>query len=127
MDIYQWLLRQNSFKVSDTGYFLYVNGKSDRKAFDGKLEFDVSLIAYKGSDGWIPEVLHKIKKCLESAEIPSASATCEFCSYREFAGRAFREAILDNKDERAVGRKSKPIKINEASEKEEKHDTGSLF
>ena len=127
MDIYQWLLRQNGFKVSDTGYFLYVNGKADRKAFDGKLEFDVSLIAYKGDDSWIPEVLRNIKKCLESAEIPSASPTCEFCSYREFAGRAFREAILDGKDKKSVVRKSKLIKINEPSKKEEKHDTSSLF
>jgi len=32
MEIYQWLLRQNGLKVSDTGYFVYCNGKTDRKA-----------------------------------------------------------------------------------------------
>src|SRR3989344_5038027 len=34
LEIYQWLFRQNGFKVSPTGYFVYVNGKSDAKAFD---------------------------------------------------------------------------------------------
>jgi len=43
-------LRNNGFKVSDTGYFVYANGKKDLKAFDGKLEFDVDLLDYTGSD-----------------------------------------------------------------------------
>ena len=30
MEVYQWLFRQNNFKVSDTGYFVYANGKRDR-------------------------------------------------------------------------------------------------
>lgn len=38
IEIYQWLFRQNEFKVSNIGYFVYANGKSDAKAFDGKLE-----------------------------------------------------------------------------------------
>ena len=53
MEVYQWLLRQNEFEVSDTGYFVYVNAYKDRAAFDGKLEFDVRIIPYKGSDGWV--------------------------------------------------------------------------
>lgn len=35
MEIYQWLLRKNGYKVSDTGYFVYCNGKTDKEAFDG--------------------------------------------------------------------------------------------
>src|SRR3989338_4560755 len=27
MEMYQWLFRRNGFEVSDTGYFVYVNGK----------------------------------------------------------------------------------------------------
>ncbi len=131
MEIYQWLLRQNGFKVSDTGYFLYVNGKSDRKAFDGKLEFDVSLIAYKGNDGWIPDVLHNIKKCLKSSEIPSAGSTCEFCSYRENAGRAFRSAIeaktVGNEEKKKVVHKRDDEKEINKKDKPEIHKTDSLF
>lgn len=81
MEIYQWLLRQNGFKVSDTGYFVYCNGKRDREAFDGRLEFDIKLIPYTGSDKWIPQTLSEIKKCLDNDEIPKASPNCEYCKY----------------------------------------------
>lgn len=83
MEVYQWLLRQNGFKVSDTGYFVYANGKRDREAFDGKLEFDVTLIAYEGKDSWVEPILEKIKKTLEGSEIPKAGADCDYCKYRE--------------------------------------------
>lgn len=81
MEIYQWLFRQNGFQVSPTGYFVYVNGKTDRKAFDGRLEFDVAVIPYEGDDSWIEETLHDLKACLEDDSIPNASPDCEFCTY----------------------------------------------
>ena len=34
MEVYQWLLRKNGYDVSDTGYFVYCNGKKDVKAFE---------------------------------------------------------------------------------------------
>jgi len=49
IEIYQWLFRKNGFKVSDVGYFVYCNGKRDKEAFDGKLEFDIDVIPYKGT------------------------------------------------------------------------------
>ena len=81
MEVYQWLLRQNGFKVSDTGYFVYANGKRDREAFDGKLEFDIKLIPYEGKADWIEKTLMNMKKCLDTNEIPKASPTCEYCTY----------------------------------------------
>src|SRR4030042_3060185 len=72
MEVYQWLLRQNGYKVSNTGYFVYCNGKADKNAFDGKLEFDITLIAYKGSDSWIEKTLLEAHKCLNSDKIPKA-------------------------------------------------------
>lgn len=97
MEVYQWLLRKNDFEVSDTGYFVYVNGKKDNKAFDSKLEFDVNLIPYTGSADWIPRILPKIKKCLDSTAIPKESRTCEYCTYRTESGEAFKKFVLDNK------------------------------
>jgi len=47
MEIYQWLLRQNGFKVSDTGYFIYCNARTDLDNFNRKLVFEKTLIAYK--------------------------------------------------------------------------------
>ena len=88
MEIYQWLLRhEKSVKhlVSDTGYFVYCNGRTDKEAFDGKLEFDIKLIPYTGNDEWVEGALGNIKKCLESKTIPEASGNCDYCQYREAA------------------------------------------
>lgn len=81
MEIYQWLLRQNGYKVSALGYFIYCNGKADRKAFDAKLEFDITLIPYKGDDSWVEKTIFDIHKCLNSDQIPKAGSDCDYCSY----------------------------------------------
>lgn len=83
MEVYQWLFRKNGFKVSQTGYFVYCNGKTDRKAFDAKLEFDIDLIAYNGNDGWIEGSLMDIRKCLMSEKTPAPAKTCDYCAYRK--------------------------------------------
>lgn len=88
MEVYQWLLRQNGFEVSDTGYFVYVNGKKDREAFDAKLEFDVSILPCIGNASWVEPTLHLAKTCLQSEQIPPSGENCEHCPYREAAGRA---------------------------------------
>jgi hypothetical protein len=85
MEVYQWLLRKNKFKVSSTGYFVYCNGRTDTKAFDGKLEFDVSVIPYKGNASWIEPTLLDIHKCLQSKNLPQASKDCDYCAYRQEA------------------------------------------
>jgi CRISPR/Cas system-associated exonuclease Cas4 (RecB family) len=81
MEVYQWLLRHNDLDVSDTGYFVYANGKRDRDAFDGKLEFDIKLIAYTGSDKWVEKTLLDMKKYLDFDDIPKSNPNCEYCSY----------------------------------------------
>lgn len=83
MEIYQWLLRQNGYKVSNTGYFVYCNGKTDRKAFDGKLEFDITVLDYIGNDNWIENTINDIYKCLDGEEIPKSSVNCDYCAYFE--------------------------------------------
>jgi CRISPR/Cas system-associated exonuclease Cas4 (RecB family) len=85
MEIYQWLFRQNGFKVSPTGYFVYCNGKTDREAFDAKLEFDIDIIPYTGNDSWIEKAIADIKECLLLEKPPKPSATCDYCSYRKAA------------------------------------------
>lgn len=83
MEVYQWLLRRKGFKVSPTGYFVYVNGKKDKKAFDAKLEFDVTLIPQKGDDAWVHDMIVKAKECLDADKPPVYTKTCEFCVYRK--------------------------------------------
>lgn len=83
MEIYQWLLRNMGFQVSDTGYFVYVNGRTDLEAFDGRLEFEIKIIPYIGKDSWIAGTLKKIRNCLENDNIPKAHPECDWCQYRK--------------------------------------------
>lgn len=83
MEIYQWLFRQNGFKVSDTGYFVYCNGNADKEAFDGKLEFDVKIIPYKGDTSWVEETIQDAIDCLKSDTLPESGEDCDFCKYRK--------------------------------------------
>jgi CRISPR/Cas system-associated exonuclease Cas4 (RecB family) len=81
VEIYQWLLRKNGFKVDDVCYFVYVNALKDKEAFDGKLEFDLKILEYKGDDSWIEQTLFDIKKTIDQENFPQSSSNCEFCSY----------------------------------------------
>jgi len=82
MEVYQWLLRKNRFEVSDTGYFVYCNGRTDREAFDGKLEFEVTIIPYDGDDRWVDGAVDNAYKCLINKSIPDANDDCDYCRYR---------------------------------------------
>ena len=81
MEVYQWLLRQNGYKVSDTGYFVYCNGIADAEAFNQKLEFRVNLIPYTGNDSWVEKTIFEAHKCLNGDKIPEAHLDCDYCSY----------------------------------------------
>jgi CRISPR/Cas system-associated exonuclease Cas4 (RecB family) len=83
MEIYQWLFSKNNFKVAETGYFLYCNGLTDREAFNQRLDFDVTIIPYKGSRTWIDRVIQDIHATLSSNNIPKQGPDCVYCQYRE--------------------------------------------
>jgi len=82
MEIYQWLLRKNDLNISNTGYFVYANGKRDAEAFDGKLEFDIKVISYEGNDDWVDKTILDLKQCLDGT-MPPVNKECEYCMYRE--------------------------------------------
>ncbi len=86
MEIYQWLFRKNGHKVSDTGYFVYCNGRADKEAFDAKLEFDIKVIPYEGNTNWVEGVILSAIECLKSEKLPESGDDCDFCKYREAAG-----------------------------------------
>lgn len=88
MEVYQWLFRKNGFAVSEVGYFVYCNGNSDAKAFDGKLEFDISVIPYTGDDSWVETAILSAHKCLNSTQVPVSGADCDYCQYLEAAANA---------------------------------------
>jgi hypothetical protein len=86
LEVYQWLLRQNGFVVSDTGYFVYTNARLDVDGFHDKLEFTTKLIPYIGDDSWIEPTLEKMKAVMDSETMPAVGMAamggdCEFCIY----------------------------------------------
>ncbi|MDP2638246.1 MAG: PD-(D/E)XK nuclease family protein [Candidatus Levybacteria bacterium] len=83
MEIYQWLFRQNGFKVSDTGYFVYCNGDTDKEAFDGKLEFEIKIIPYTGNTNWVEKTILDAIGCLQGDILPEPGQDCDFCKYRQ--------------------------------------------
>lgn len=85
LEIYQWLLRQNDFKVANTGYFVYANANSSLAKFNNLLEFETIIIAHEGDDSWVEGLVEAAKKCLDS-EIPATGSSimggeCEYCAY----------------------------------------------
>lgn len=85
LEVYQWLLRQNGYEVSDTGYFVYTNGRMDLDGFFNKVEFKTKIIPYVGDDAWIEPTLKKMKICMDG-DMPAVGTAamggeCDFCSY----------------------------------------------
>ncbi len=87
VEVYQWLFRQNGFTVSPVAYFVYANGQNGRTSLSGKLEFDITILPYEGDTSWVEPALEDLKKALVSSKAPPVSATCEYCAYREHAGK----------------------------------------
>ena len=82
MEIYQYLLRNKGFEVSDTGYFVYANGRTDLPSFNSKLEFNIELISYDGNAAWVDGAVILLHKILMSDNIPDSNTECKFCNYR---------------------------------------------
>jgi len=96
MEIYQWIMRQMGFKVSDTTYFVYCNGDKKMPRFDGKVEFDISLIPFVGDDSWIAETLAEIKDVLDESEGPESSDCCDLCNYVNDRAELDAATIVDD-------------------------------
>lgn len=89
--VYQWLLRQNGFEVSETGYFVYANGDASKPAFENVLSFETTLVPCVGDTSWIKPTLQAVKACLESDALPPSGTACEFCPYREASGKKLQK------------------------------------
>lgn len=86
LEVYQWLLRQNGLDVSDTGYFVYANGRMDLDGFNDRVEFRTKVIPYTGSDSWVEPTLAKMKKCMDKDDMPPMGddimgGPCSYCTY----------------------------------------------
>jgi len=91
MEIYQWIFKQMGFNVNNTGYFVFANAGKNRPKFDGRLEFELSIIPYTGNGSWVEPTILEIKKCLDSENIPDSNPDCEYCRYREKAEKEIKK------------------------------------
>ncbi len=94
MEIYQWLLRHEGFKVSSIGYFVYCNANKDKDAFDGHLIFDLEIISYQGDDSWIDGMVAKARECLCLECIPDYTKECEYCQYYQAIEKAGEDHLV---------------------------------
>jgi PD-(D/E)XK nuclease superfamily protein len=101
IEVYQWLLRQNGFKVKNTGYFVYTNGQLDVDGFKDTLKFKTKIIDYDGDDKWVEPTLEKMKQCLEG-DMPAVGTAamggpCEFCTYAKTRSKETLLFLKQNK------------------------------
>lgn len=101
MEVYQWLLRQNGFKVSDTSYFVYCNGRLDLDGFNNRVEFKTKIIPYQGDDKWVEPTIAEMKECLEGDMPPVGTAAmggeCDYCSYARSRAELTIKALRERK------------------------------
>ena len=88
IEIYQWLFRKNCFKVSDIGYIIYANGKSDEKEYNKNLSFEEYLFPLACNTDWVDEIIKEIYQCLNSEKLPKSGGGwngegCEQCLYKK--------------------------------------------
>ncbi len=98
MEVYQWLLRQNGFAVSDIGYFVYATGNPGKDTFDGVVEFETHVFPHHGKSDWVEKTLVDMKQCMEDSMMPAVGAAamggpCEYCSYARARTELTLEAI----------------------------------
>lgn len=84
--VYQWLLEQNGFSVSTTGYFVYANALQSMDEFSDMLHFETTVLPCVGDTTWIEPTLRDIKKCLDADVYPPSNDACEYCAYRTACG-----------------------------------------
>ncbi len=86
MEVYQWLLRANGFTVSDTGYFVYTNGRLDLDEFNDRVEFRTKIIPYTGDATWVDKTIGDMKQCMDDDNMPKVGidimgGPCSYCTY----------------------------------------------
>lgn len=107
MEVYQWLLRGEGHKVSDTGYFVYANGMAKKNGFFNKVEFRTNIFPHKGNADWVEPTLVKIKDCLESDTMPEVGTAamggeCEHCMYAKARTKLTLESMRQNMSKKSA-------------------------
>jgi CRISPR/Cas system-associated exonuclease Cas4 (RecB family) len=102
MEVYQWLLKSNGFKVSDTGYFVYATGTTDRDGFNNVIDFETHVFPHHGNSDWVEQTLLNMKKVMDEDKMPAVGTaamggSCEYCEYAKSRTALTLEALQENK------------------------------
>ena len=82
MEVYQWLLSMNGYKVSKTGYFLFAKVNKEGGFEEGKLSFDLSLEPLEGDSLWVEGAITKASELLKTP-IPDSNPECIYCQFAQ--------------------------------------------
>ena len=93
MEIYQWLLRKNGFKVQNRGYFVYCRVNKDNGFDHGNLSFDIKVQPYDGDDSWVNAKIQEARRVLDGP-VPAPHPDCQYCKYRKTAAQASEKALV---------------------------------
>lgn len=86
-EVYQWLLRENGFAVSDTAFFVFQQPDQDAPGLEQVLRFEATIVAHRGRTDWIEQTLLDARACLDLPEAPAASPECDLCAWVANASR----------------------------------------
>lgn len=84
MEVYQWLLVMNGYKVSKTGYFLFAKVNKEGGFAEGKLSFDLFIELQEGDSFWVEGAILGARKALDES-IPESKSDCSFCQFAQGA------------------------------------------
>ncbi|MFA5062830.1 MAG: PD-(D/E)XK nuclease family protein [Candidatus Omnitrophota bacterium] len=80
MEVYQWLLAMNGYKVSKTGYFLFAKVNKEGGFAEGKLSFDLFLEPLEGDSSWIEGAIADARKAYDGT-LPAYKPECLYCQF----------------------------------------------
>ncbi|MCM8797651.1 MAG: PD-(D/E)XK nuclease family protein [Candidatus Omnitrophica bacterium] len=80
LEIYCWLLQQNGYKVSRTGYFLFAQVNKNGGFAEGKLSFDLFLEPLEWDSSWVEKAIIDAKSTIDGV-IPQANQECIYCKF----------------------------------------------
>ncbi|HJO21872.1 MAG TPA: PD-(D/E)XK nuclease family protein [Candidatus Marinimicrobia bacterium] len=84
LEIYSWLLQQNGFDVSSTGYLMYYNGDASKPYLGQEMYFRRTLVPFELDTEWIAPMISKMHEYLQLDKMPS-EYECDECLYIETA------------------------------------------
>jgi len=97
MEVYQWLLKQNGFPVSNRGYFVFARvdkgatfhtggelsakGRTSVAGKNAMLPFDIFVESLDGDSSWVEGELYNARRVYDLPACPAASSACPYCKY----------------------------------------------